>query len=568
MQRDLHRLSDNVFDLLIVGGGIYGACAAWDAALRGLSVALIEQNDFGHATSANSQKIIHGGFRYLQSLDLKRMRESIRERRPLLRIAPHLAPPLPFLLPTYRQGIQCRPLMQAALMLYDFIAADRNAGLSDPARRIPAGRLISREECLYLAPGLDPRGLTGGAVWYDGQIYNSERLTLAFVRSAEEHGACVANYVRVTDLLQLGNRITGVKAVDVLTGRQFEIRSRLTLNTSGPWINRILDLMTGARTQRPVRFVKTISVVTRALDVNHSVSVMVPHRGTSPQHVDGCCRRMHITPWRGAAIVGSLHLDAEGPETDLRVCEEDIARLLADLADAYPGTRVRPADVSFVHVGLLPRDESSPRVSRDRMSDHYEIWDHRASEGVDGLLSVVGVKYTTARDVAEKAVTLALKKLGYAAMRPLSAAVPLIGGRIDRVQDFLDGALRARPQWLAEDVIRQLVANYGSEYSTALRVVTLDPSLGHRVVPTATVIKAQVAYAVREEMACRLSDVVLRRTELGSLGYPGADALRTCAELMAPMLGWDAARIEQEIDDVEQVFARMGVMPAEVEAVR
>ena len=567
MQRELSRLSDNLYDLLIIGGGIYGACVAWDAVLRGLSVALIEQGDFGHATSANSQKIIHGGFRYLQSLDLKRMRESIRERRHLLRIAPHLTQPLPFLLPTYRTGIQRRDIMRAALWTYDAISADRNMGVSDPAKWIPASRIISREECLRLAPGIDAHELTGGVIWYDGQIYNSERLTLAFIQSAEECGACVANYVRVTDVVRQGNRVTGARAVDLLSGRTLEIRSRLVLNTSGPWINQILAQVSGPRADRRVRFVKTINVVTRSLTNHQSVSVLIPHEGGAEGHVDGCCRRIHITPWRGCSIVGSLHVQTNGSAQSPQVNEAEIAQLLANLRRAYPGAALTPRDVRFVHAGLLPAEETGPQSSRDGLSDHYDIRDHQLTDGIGGVVSVVGVKYTTARDVAEKAITLALRKLGYRAKRSLSATTPLWGGRIDRMEEFVAGALRTQPHGLEDDVIRQLISSYGSEYPEVLREASRASGSCERVDPASSVIKAQVIFAVREEMAWTLRDVVFRRTELGSLGHPGRNALRTCAQLMASELGWSAEKIAREIDGTEQAFTEMGVVRPEVEVV-
>ena len=560
MKRDIGRLSQHPFDLLVVGGGIYGACVAWDAALRGLSVALVEQHDFGHATSANSQKIIHGGFRYLQQGDLSRMRESIQERKRLMRIAPHLVHPLPFLLPTYRTGIQRRWIMWAALKLYDLVAWDRNLGMRDSSKRIPSGRIISRQECLRFAPGIDDRGVTGGAVWYDGQVYNSERLTLAFLSSAAAQGACLANSVQVTGFLQRGTRVTGVTAIDRLTGRTIEARSRLVVNTSGPWVNWLLDRLQSARTARRVSFTKTINVVTKSLTNDHSVSVTVPHQAGSKDHESGCCRRVHITPWRGRSIAGSLHVAANGRDEAEQASEREIARLLADVNTAYPGASLKPEDVSFVHVGLLPRDESDRQASPDQLADHYQILDHRKTDGLDGLLSVIGVKYTTARDVAEKVVTLAMQKLGQTPAASRSGRTVLHGGQIERFDAFLAQVLRKRPCGLADDILRQLVCSYGSEYPDVLKLVEQDPTLAARVDARSPVINAQVVYAVREELAWTLGDVVFRRTELGSLERPGASALRACAEVMAGELGWDAARTEREIQETEQVFASMGVV--------
>ena len=213
MERDPSKLQRNKYDLLVIGGGIYGACVTWDAALRGLSVALVEKGDFASATSANSLKIIHGGLRYLQHGDFKRMRESIRERRTLMEIAPHLVHPLPVLIPTFGHGMQGREVLSLALMINDLIGFDRNR-LDDPEKHICRGRVISRRECLELLPGIHKKDLTGGAIFHDAQVYNSERLVLSFIRSAEKAGAELANYVEVTGFIQNSSRHSLVNSRD------------------------------------------------------------------------------------------------------------------------------------------------------------------------------------------------------------------------------------------------------------------------------------------------------------------------------------------------------------------
>lgn len=550
MQRDLGRLVNQAYDLLIIGGGIYGACAAWDAALRGLSVALVEQGDFGGATSANSQKIVHGGFRYLQRADLARVRASVLERTRLMRIAPHLVHPMPVLLPTYRSGLQTRAVMRAALAAYDLFSWDRNAGVCDTQKRIPGGRLVSREECLRLAPGLAADGVTGGAIWHDGQIYNSERLTLAFLRSAADRGAYAANYVRVNGFLRESHRIIGVKASDTLTGRAIEIRARLVLNAAGPWVGQVLGFAEGVRlTRRP--FSKTISVVvSRPVTHGCAVSLVLPPRNNHERPA----RRLFITPWRGRDIIGSSHSrDEQGPEA-CRVSEEEIEELITDFNRAYPGRPLTAAEISFVHVGLLPLEDGETDPSQ--LAGRPRIVDHARTDGLEGLVSVEGVKYTTARQVAEQAVMLAMRKLGRAPGRSRSATTPLYGGAIERFEEFLAEAIRHRPYGLAEDIMRQLVHNYGSDYRSVLASITQDSALRNRLSASSSVIRAEVVHAVREEQALTLSDVVFRRTELGTAGHPGEEALRGCAGLMVEELGWDAARTERELADVERVFTR------------
>lgn len=537
MQRDLTRLTTQTFDLVVIGGGIYGACVAWDAVLRGCSVALLEQGDFGEATSANSQKIVHGGFRYLQHADWRRMRESIRERRTLLRVAPHLVQPLPILLPTYRWGLERRGLLRMALVLYDLIAWDRNRGLQEPGRRIPRSRILSREACLRLAPGLDPKGLTGGAVWHDGQIRNTERLTLAVIRSAVSRGARVANYLRVTGLSQDGRRVTGVTATDRLTGRALEVRGRVVVNTTGPWVDRLV----GGGTAWRVPLTKTISLVTRAITQGQAVSVA--HAG----------RRFFLTPWRGWDIVGSAHLPFEGDPSDCRVSREEIDQLLADINAAYPGARLSPDDVRFVLVGLLPRETASS--SPERLARRYQLRDHARTDGREGLLSIVGLKYTTARDVAERAVGLALRKLGRRPGRAPSRSTPVAGGQVTDLAALLAEVVRRRRWALADDVLQQLVRTYGADYPLVLQLAAERPGWSERLAEDRPVIAAQVIYAIRQEMAHTLGDVVFRRTELGAAGHPGV-ALAACAQVMAEEMGWDRARMEQELAAVEVRFPR------------
>jgi len=558
MRRELGSLSDRVFDLVVIGGGIHGACAAWDAALRGLSVALVEREDFGGATSANSQKIVHGGFRYLQHGDAARLRESVRERRALLRVAPHLVAPLPFLLPTYRWGLQMRPALRAALAVYDVLAADRNAGITDPCRWVPAGRMVSRRECLRLAPGLSGEAITGGAVWHDAQVYNAERLTLAFVRSAAEEGACAANYVRVTGLRPSGARLLRIGARDELTGRDVELHGRVVISAGGPWTGQVLALAGSARPLQPRPLAKGICMVTKPIVNGCAVSVLPPGRNGR-----AATRRLYLTPWRGRTIVGCAYSSPAAQTTqECRATEDEVAALIDSTNAAYPGARLRRDDVVFVHAGLLPRSGAPAHAGAEALEDRPRIVDH-AREGLPGLISVIGVKYTTARDVAEQAVTLAMRRLGRRAAPSRSATTSVHGGACERFEAFLQEAQGWQAAALGADVITQLVRNYGSAYGRVLDFHAADAGWRGRLSPVASVLKAEVVHAVREEMAQRLGDVVFRRTELGTAGHPGREALRACAALMAEELGWDASRMDRELEAVEGTFAEHGARAPE-----
>jgi len=262
MQRDLTELARKEFDLLVIGGGIYGAFVAWDAALRGLSVAMIEKGDFGHATSSNTLRVIHGGLRYLQYGNIRRMRRSIAERTAFMRIAPHLVHPLPFLIPTYGHWQEGKALLSLALSLNELIGFDRN-GLADSQKHLPRGRVISREECRRLVPGVRDRGLSGGLIYYDCQMYDSERFILAVARSAAQAGASLANYVEATKFLKNGSRVRGIAAKDGLSGNIFEIRARSVVNTSGPWMDRVLRLLNGHTPSRKLVLSKAFNLLVR-----------------------------------------------------------------------------------------------------------------------------------------------------------------------------------------------------------------------------------------------------------------------------------------------------------------
>lgn len=540
MQRDCERLAAATFDLVIVGGGIYGACAAREAALRGLSVALLEQGDFGGATSANSQKIIHGGLRYLQSLDLKRMRESIRERRTLLSLAPHLVHPLPVLMPTRGLGRRNRAVIAAALAANELLSWDRNRGIDEPAQRIPAGRTISRLACLRLAPQLDGQPLSGAALWHDAQVEDSERLTLAFVRSAVEAGAAAANYVKVTGLKQEGARVTGVHAEDVLTGRAFQVGAGMVLNTRGPWSE-----------APPRQWLKAVSLVVDplltqgvALGIDSSASA-----GLAPG-------LLFITPWQGRSILGTAYLPYDGRPEDCRVTEDEIAALLQAVNAALPETPLKRPHVKFAYVGLIPAAAGSRTVAETR----YQLIDHRRQEGLEGLVSVVGVKYTTARDVAEKTVDLICAKLGQGKPKGCGRTAPLAGAPTGLFSALLEHAQHVRLWGLERAVIQRLVRRYGAAYADVLRLIRESLAWREPVDAGRTVLKAEVIYAIRQEMAQTLGDVVFRRTGLGSAGFPGWPAIQACAEVMAGELGWDGAHLEQELREVGEVFDRHGVV--------
>ncbi len=557
MKRDINQISRNNYDVLIIGGGIYGAWAAYDAALRGLSVAIVDKGDFGSATSSNSLKIIHGGLRYLQHADFRRMRQSIHERMVLMRVAPHLIHPLPFLMPTYGHFMQSKEIMRIALTINDLISFDQNR-LMDSQKHIPPGRVISRGECLQIFPGVDNRGLTGGAVWYDCQIYNSERMILSILRAAQKAGADLANYVEVVGFLQNGSHVIGVKAKDVLADEKLDIQARIVVNASGPWMGSVLSLLYGYSTAfEEVLFAKAINlVVKRQLIPKYAVSISCKSESKDNDAIISRGTRLFfIVPWRDYSLIGTTYIPYYDDPSSFKVTEKDIQDFIVEINQAYPFVELRREEVSFFHGGLVPIKGQNLETGNIELAKKYRIHDHMKDNGIEGLISVVGVKYTTARAVAEETVDLVFKKLGRKPPMCLTAITPVYGGRIEKFNGFLSQEIEKRLQGLSTEVIKHLVYNYGSEYPRVVKYIDENPKLKQTVDSSSRVIKAEVIYGIREEMAQRLIDIVLRRTELGSAGNPGENALRTCASIMAAELKWDEMKIQRELDEVRAAFS-------------
>ncbi|HNR34841.1 MAG TPA: FAD-dependent oxidoreductase, partial [Candidatus Hydrogenedentes bacterium] len=277
LERNLAAMAAKSYDMVIVGGGITGACIARDAALRGLTVALIEKNDFAGATTSSSSKLIHGGLRYLQSLELGLVRESLRERRIWSNTAPHMIEPLTFLMPLTKSGIKDRMVKGIGLTLYDWLAYDRNR-LDDPEKSIPSHKKLSRKEAIALEPGLETEELTGAMIFYDYQMYSPERLALECILSAAEAGADVANYAQAEGFAQEEGGITGVHVRDVINPDHgpLLIRGRIVVNAAGPWADLLMGQASGHPSRHLIRS-KGIHLLTRSLTQGHAIAV--PSKG-------------------------------------------------------------------------------------------------------------------------------------------------------------------------------------------------------------------------------------------------------------------------------------------------
>jgi glycerol-3-phosphate dehydrogenase len=537
LTRDLQSLANTRFDLLIVGAGIYGATIAWDAARRGLSVALIDRGDFGGGTSANSAKTVHGGVRALQTGNLAELRSFVRERRALSQIAPHLVHPLAFVIPTYG-GLTRNPVvMRVAFGLYDLLARDRN-DLQDRSKHLPPSRFISRDECLALNPAIAPDRVTGGIIWHDGQMHNPDRVVLSFVLSAVAAGAVAANYVEATGWIREGHRIIGVQGQDRLGTARFDVRATLVVNAAGPFSQALTeDLPPTIRSGRPRGLAKAMNLVTRSITRDHAFGGLTGSRF------------LFVAPWHGVSIIGTSQDPFDGRADSLRVRETDVSAFLKEVNQAFPAAGLQLDDVRLVHRGLLPATDDSGR----RLLKQSVVRDHRA-DGVPGLMSVLGVRYTTARGTAERATDTAFTILGRTPPACETTEIPLTGGDISNFASFVAEATRDTQDAVDSITRRRVAYSYGSRYRDVLNPMRDDPSLAVSLSKDCPVTRGEILHVVRHEMAVRLADAVLRRTEAGSAGHPGRDAMDAAARIMGAEMGWDETQRARELSHAEQIY--------------
>jgi glycerol-3-phosphate dehydrogenase len=434
MKRIPEQLSDQVFDVLVVGGGIYGAFIFWDATLRGLSTALIEKGDFSQGTSANSLKIVHGGLRYLQDADINLVRMMNKERTTLLQIAPHLVHPLPCLIPTDTSLKRNKLLMGLALKLNDLAGYDRNQ-IDDPEKYIPGGSLFSIEEYLGVADNLPEQNVTGGALWHDGQVYDTERLTLSIVRSAAEKGATAANYIKADGLLSDGNQVIGVKAWDVLSGNEIDIRAKIVVNAAGPWVDHVLDDLKLPAKRKNFVHSLAVNIITEKLIDEYAVGIPIQKIENNGGEPAGESQVMFITPWRDRSIIGTFHSQYQGDINDFKVHEDLLVGVLKRINSAYPEAELKLEDVSFVHTGFLPEKENQADRGVNLLR-RSQLVDHRKRDGIGGLITVIGVKYTTGRKAAERAVDLVFDYLEQQAPPCRTHSTPIYAGGIERFQEY------------------------------------------------------------------------------------------------------------------------------------
>ncbi|HET6399533.1 MAG TPA: glycerol-3-phosphate dehydrogenase/oxidase, partial [Candidatus Thermoplasmatota archaeon] len=547
------------FDLLVVGGGINGAAIARDAAMRGLSVCLVEKHDWGWGTSAKSSKLAHGGLRYLELFEFGLVHEALQERERFFRQAPHLVRPLRFLYPIYPE-VASRRTVRLGLLLYDILSHGKS---------VPGRGYLKPREAMAAAPHLRQDGLAGAATFYDGQIDHVERLVAEMVWDARQHGAtCLARTRMLRFLAEAegpaapeagqaprrgrrsaapASRVTGA-VVRLPDGAEREVRARATVNATGTWTDDALGELGMGRPPK-VRKTKGVHVVVPRFQ---DVAMIVKSR-------DG--RTFFILPWRKHCILGTTDTDFEGDAGDAVATEEDVRYLVEEAERYVPGAPLR--DIQYVYAGVraLVNEEG---LTESNVTRRHLLYDHAAKDGVAGLWTLQGGKITTARSLAEECVDQLAHALGRdeAARRHPTRDTTYPGGPLVAWPEFRKAAIAAaRAERLPAEAAVHLVDTYGARWRA---VLGCDPRPEARtpIVDDEPHVFAEASYAVLEEDAREVSDVMLRRTTLGLATDGRMAAARQVGEWMAPMLGWDRARLERSLEEYGEEVRRLEVPEA------
>jgi glycerol-3-phosphate dehydrogenase len=540
MKRFIEAYDGKPFDVVVVGGGISGAAVAYDAASRGLSVALLEKQDFGGATSAATSKLIHGGIRYLANREFGLVRQSLRERKTLSNIAPNLVYPQPVIVTLYgRMPIVASWAFRAGMTIYDLLSLDRRFTW-DRSKKLPRHKMLSSGKVLQLEPSVSPDGLRGAAFYFDCLSLYPERLTLAFIKSAVKNGAEVSNYAKVVGfLISAGGRINGVKVRDLISGRELEIKARLVINCGGPWADIILNSLDGTDVRTMVRRSEGIHVITRKLVDRHMVA-SASRRGYP----------FFLMPWRDHTLIGTTDREYVGDPDDFKVTRAAIEELLEDANDRLNADPLKYEDVLYTYGGLRPLVEDQTKGTRES-SRRYEIYDN-GKDGFEGLITVMGGKYTTSRGLAENVMKMVGRKLKRHLNRCVTAKQYLASCDIKDINAFM-ARVKSENGDFEDRTLDWLGRHYGTEYQEVIGLARSNKSLVE-VLDADGEIAAQVVYAIREEMALTLQDIFLRRTGLGTLGDPGDGVVNKVADLAAAELGWDSDRKQRETQQVKQAM--------------
>ncbi len=513
----LAALAGELFDVVVIGGGIIGAGIARDAAIRGLRVALFEKADFGSGTTAGSTRLIHGGLRYLEMLDFGLVRMDLRERETLLRIAPHLVKPLEFIMPFYGSSLFYRCKMKLGMTLYDLLSYDKS---------LPRHRFLTAAELKPREPNLCRQGLQGAMVYFDAQANSPERLCLENIIDAREHGAQTFNYAEVTGAGYAGEVIHSIRVRDLLSDDRTEVSvaGRVVVNASGAWFDRVAGRISAPGRAQQIRTTKGVHITCPPV-TNRAVVVF--------SRVDG--RLMFVIPWLGHSLIGTTDTDFAADPATAQATSADVDYVLRSVMEYLP--TLDPTQIYFSNAGVRALVKEKGRKSS--ASRRHRIADG-AHSGARNLVSVLGGKITGYRAIAEEVVDAVCRKLNVNAPC-VTATIPLPGARAVKPADVSSAGLRG-------ETIAHLSELYGSRATEVIQLAASGEHLREPLSPHAPDVAAQVVFAAGTEQCARLVDFLLRRTLLGFSQDQGQSAVASAAALLAAELAWSPERTSAEIN--------------------
>jgi glycerol-3-phosphate dehydrogenase len=430
-------------------------------------------------------------------------------------------------------------VIKTGMVLYDILSFDKG-NTWDDAKKLLHHDSFSREEALREEPNLRREGLTGAALYYDCLSIFPERLTLAFIKSAVKYGAKVANYAEVREFIYADSRrIAGVKVKDIISGREVPVKGKLSIDCGGPWTDILLNMAEKGETGHTIRRSEGIHVITKPLVNKFAITLMTP-RG----------RHLFIIPWRGHSLIGTTDKAYEGSPDNYHVTRRSIEGLLQDVNACFGDGRLSFDDILYAYGGLRPLVEDQVEGTY-KSSRKYEIFDCE-KDGFDGLIAIEGGKFTTSRNLAVKVLKLVERKLGRGIPKTMTDKEYLAGCEIDDLNTFVETVHKEHPEF-DEKTLDYLSRNYGTEYRKILAIAKENEALSEPVTHDGEIL-AEVVYALREEMAYTLKDILFRRTGLGTLGNPGDGIIERAGEVAAKELGWDENRLEKEIEGAKQAL--------------
>lgn len=514
-----------IHDLAVIGAGVNGLGIAQDAALRGLDVVLVEQDDICSGVSAWSGRLVHGGLRYLEHHDVGLVRESLLERERLFRLAPHLVQAVPMLMPLYRHNRRPAWLVRLGMIAYDILSFGKSP---------PRHRILSRRGTLERVPGLSPDGLTGAALFYEGRVELAERLCVELAVDAQRAGADIRTHLRADR--PLTGTPPAFECTNTVTGGRELIRARVVLNVAGPWIDRVLRA-DGVPTQ------PRLNGGTKGSHV-----VVDPFPGAPRDIVyyesrrDG--RLVLVIPWLGRHLIGTTDIRFEDDPADARCDIGEAEYLLEEVNQLIPQANLGLEDVLFTYSGVRPLPYT-PGSAESSVPRTHVLFDHDP-EGLTGWVTVVGGKLTTYRQLAEDAVGLVFQRLGRKAPPCPTRDRPFPGsgdGDPSALADRLaDSTGMPRP------TAGRLARLYGARGEEVWRPAAADPALAEVLDPGSGLIGAEVVFALQHELAVTLTDVLARRVLVAFEPDHGLESLEEVANVAAKCAGWSDKRRRQEVD--------------------